>query len=303
MTNIAILLTCFNRKDKTLSSLHSLYSALEYYNHKIEDSTKRIASVVYLTDDGCTDGTGEGIQKEFADKDIHILKGNGSLFWAGGMRFAWNEALKRKEEWDYYLLLNDDTTLFETAFEELMATNDYCQKTYSKSGIYSGITCSPTDHSKITYGGDIFLNKFTGKRRRLGVSDHPQMCDLTNANILLVSKEVVDKIGVLYDGYIHGAADYDYTYMARKSGFPVLITAKQCGECDFDHKTDDDKRELFLSMTLAERKKYISNPLRSGEDYVTLIKRTMPMKYPMTWIFRQLNLYMPRLYYWLNGRR
>ena len=303
MIKIATLLTCHNRKSKTLSSLHSLYSALVYYNEKIMEASDKIDSVIYLTDDGCTDGTVEAIETEFADKKINILKGNGNLFWAGGMRFAWNEALKRKDEWDYYLLLNDDTILFNTAFVELMVTNTYCHKRYHKSGIYSGITCSPDDYGKITYGGDIFLNKFTGKRKRLGESDQPQMCDLTNANILLVSKNVANEMGILYGGYIHGAADYDYTYMARKRGIPVLITAKPCGECVFDHKTDKDKRELFLSMSLAERKKYIANPLRSGEDYVTFIRRTMPLKYPITWIFRKMNLYMPRLYYWLNKQR
>ena len=303
MLKIAILLTCYNRKLKTLSSLHSLYSALAYYNENTMESSEKFDSVVYLTDDGCTDGTAEAIENEFADKNISILKGDGNLFWAGGMRFAWNEALKRRDEWDYFLLLNDDTILFNTAFVELMVTNAYCLKRYHKSGIYSGITCSPSDYGKITYGGDVFLNKFTGKRKRLGASNQPQMCDLTNANILMVSKNVVNEVGILYDGYIHGAADYDYTYMARKRGFPVLITAKPCGECVFDHKTDDDKRELFLSMSLAERKKYLANPLHSGADYVTFIKRTMPFKYPMTWAFRQLNLYWPRLYYWLNGKR
>lgn len=288
---------------KTLSCLRSLYSALDYYNQKAEYDTRMIDVCVYLTDDGCTDGTGEAVRNEFGSRAIHLLKGNGNLFWAGGMRFAWNEALKNKECWDYYLLLNDDTVLFENVFDELMSTEEFCKNTYGKPGIYSGITCSPDDHRKITYGGDVFENKFTGRRRRLRASNHPQLCDLTNANILLVSKDIVDEIGILYKGYIHAAADFDYTYMARKAGYPVLITANPCGECAFDHHTDEDKRQLFLSMNLAERKKYVNNPLRSGKDYETLIKRIMPMKYPMTWVFRKMNIYMPRFYYWINRQR
>lgn len=46
------------------------------------------------------------------------------------MRLAWNEALKRHDDWDFYLLINDDTDLFDDCFEELVDTHVYCfQKT------------------------------------------------------------------------------------------------------------------------------------------------------------------------------
>jgi GT2 family glycosyltransferase len=144
---IAVLLTCFNRKEKTLSCLSSLYNALSLYNDKNEN---KIEISVYLTDDGCTDGTGDAIRNNFSDKNINILQGIGNLFWAGGMRFAWNEALKKHNEWDFYLLLNDDTDLLDNLFEELMNTHQYCLENYKKSGIYSGITSAKSYYNKIT---------------------------------------------------------------------------------------------------------------------------------------------------------
>lgn len=48
------------------------------------------------------------------------------------------------------------------------------------------------------------------------------MVDLTNANILLVPKVVVDKIGIFYEGYKHGRANNDYSLLARRKGIPVL---------------------------------------------------------------------------------
>ena len=297
---IAVLLTCFNRREKTLSCLTSLYRALDVYNDK---SDNKIDLSIYLTDDGCTDGTGDAIRNNFSDKDITILQGTGNLFWAGGMRFAWNEALKKHNEWDFYLLLNDDTDLLDNLFDELMNTHQYCLEKYNKSGIYSGITSSKSDHNKMTYGGDVWKNKFLGTSTRLKPIGKPQLCDITNANILLVTNNVVDEIGIFWDGYIHGRADNDYSNTARKKNIPVLLTANFCGRCDNDHKSPKEIADAIMQMTLSERKKYFSHPIRSNKDYLKYIRRNMPTRFPMVCLGRMLNVYFPKFYYKLNGIR
>jgi GT2 family glycosyltransferase len=108
MPNIAVLLTCFNRKDKTIACLKSLLLTIENYNH---NATDKLNLSIFLTDDACTDGTAKAAKEICQEEDIHIIKGNGNLYWAGGMRMAWNEALKHKQTWNFFLLLNDDTTL------------------------------------------------------------------------------------------------------------------------------------------------------------------------------------------------
>lgn len=298
---IAALYTCFNRKEKTLASLRSLYQALNKFN-----STKQVDFIeleVYLTDDGCTDGTSDAIRKHFGNNIIHILNGNGSLYWSGGMLFAWKEAIRRHSQWDYYLLLNDDTILNADCFHELLKTDKYCVEKYGMQGLYSGITCATTDPNTITYGGDIYTNKFTGKMIRLGKSDVPQMVDKSNANILLVPKIVVDKIGIFFDGYKHGCADNDYSMMARKKGIPVLITANVCGICDNDHGDPIEIKEKIISMSLSERKAYFNHPIHSNSDHLTYIRRNLPARYPIVWIFRMLHMYFPRFYYRLNRLR
>lgn len=297
---IAVLLTCFNRKKKTLSCLTSLYQALDVYNKQNDD---KIELSVYLTDDGCTDGTGDAVRTNFSDKNIKILQGTGNLFWAGGMRFAWNEALKKHSEWDFYLLLNDDTDLLDNSFVELLDTHKYCLDNYKQSGIYSGITSSKTDHTKMTYGGNVWTNRFLGKSIRLKAIGKPQLCDTTNANILLVAKDVVDKIGIFYEGFQHGAADYDYSDMARKKHIPVLLTANFCGRCDNDHKSSKEIEDYIKSIPLSERKKYFNHPLHSNKDYLKYIRRTAPMRYLMVSVGRMLNIYAPKFYYSLNGIR
>lgn len=298
---IVALYTCFNRKLQTLSSLSALYDSLRIYNQQAKNGIIELS--VVLTDDGCTDGTADAIRQQFPVKDIIILQGTGSLFWAGGMRLAWNEALKRHEEWDYYLLVNDDTDLFTTCFIELMNTEAYCRQNYHKEGLVSGITCAKDDVTRITYGGDIIPNKFNGRQIRLGRSSNPQMVDLTNANILLVPKQVVDTIGIFYDGYKHGRADNDYSMQARKHHIPVLITAGACGACDNDHGSITDFRDKVLSMNLSERKEYFRHPLHCDSDYLTFVRRNMPLRYPMSWIFRKMMTYCPKIYFTINGAR
>lgn len=297
---IAVLLTCFNRKQKTISCLKNLYKAQKAYNNRTSET---IEIEVYLTDDGCSDGTVEAINVNFPNSTIHILQGTGNLFWAGGMRLAWKEALKSHNAWDYYLLLNDDTTINDYCFNELMNTEAYSLNNYKQEAVVSGITCSQEDPTIITYGGDIIPNKFSGRQIRLGRSPEPQMVDLTNANILLVPREVVDKIGIFYEGYKHGRADNDYSMLARRKGIPVLITPGACGTCENDHGDPAEIRSKIINMSQKERTAYFKHPVHCNHDYLTFVRRNMPMRYPISWLFRMILTYCPRLYYRINGVR
>ena len=236
-------------------------------------------------------------------EDIHIVQGNGNLFWAGGMRAAWNEALRHEQTWDFFLLLNDDTTLHTNALAELMDTHRYCIDRYGCPGIYSGITCAAGHPETITYSGDVFESGAKGKWHRLGPAENPQMVDQCNANILLVPREVVNKIGIFHDGYIHGAADLDYCMQVRKAGLPALITAKVIGECEYDHFSEKEECERLIRMTLSERRKYVYHPTHSDKDYLLFVKRNIPKKYLISTVLRKTRLYCPRLYYYINKVR
>ncbi len=292
---IAVILTCYNRKEKTLACLRSMYVA--------QPGDGTVELTVYLTDDGCTDGTADAVRAEFAGKDIHILQGTGSLYWAGGMLFAWREALKKHDEYDFYLLLNDDTFVKDNVFTELFNAHEHALDTYGKAGIYSGITCDPHDEKIVTYGGGVYDNASRSKIRELGPSGKPQLVDKTNANILLVSREVVDKVGIFYEGYIHSGSDLDYGIMVRKAGFPAMITAHVCGVCQYDHTSDADVCRKLMQMSLKERLEYIKNPLHREHDYLVFVRRHNPGKYPLTWLLHKIRCYCPSLYMYINKRR
>ena len=123
---------------------------------------------------------------------------------------------------------------------------------------------------------------------------------MANANILLVHNSVVESIGIFYDKYVHANADFDYSIVAKKNGFPVVVTANVCGECPYDHLSKVEYLKQICNMTLTERKKHFSNPLYSNKDFEVFRKRTTPSRVWIVKIGRWINLYMPKLYLWLH---
>jgi GT2 family glycosyltransferase len=265
---IAILLTCHNRREKTLACLNALYTCQVPENYELD---------VYLVDDGSTDGTLEFVNRNYPL--VNIIKGNGNLFWAGGMRLAWREALKQK--FDGFLLLNDDTILHLNAIEQLIEVHNYSLEKNKKGGIYIGSVKDP-DSEEYSYGGHKLMNNLSGNSKIVKPSQQKiQECDFANGNILFVSQNVVESIGILSDKFTHFLADYDYTLTAKKNGFPVLVCSSYCGTCENDH----DKNWLSAEYSLSERIKYLKNPkYLAYNEYLYYIKRHFPYYWPIAFL-------------------
>lgn len=193
---LAAIMTCHNRKEKTLACLRSFFS--------IQPDAE-----VFLTDDGCTDGTAEAINKDFPQ--VHIVKGDGNLFWCRGMYTAWKEAAKGN--YDYYLWLNDDIELYPNVMTELME----CGKWGGGECVVSGLIES-FDHTKILYGGT------DSQKRLITSSSEPQPITNMNGNVVLIPQSVVDKIGIINPRLHHDLGDVDYGLTAIENGIKVLAT-------------------------------------------------------------------------------
>ncbi|MBN1187160.1 MAG: glycosyltransferase family 2 protein [Bacteroidales bacterium] len=267
--NIAVLITCYNRKEKTLECLNHLYKARsEYSSNLIMD--------VYLTDDASTDGTENEVRKRFPD--VNIIKGNGRLFWSGGTIKSWEEALS-KEIYNGYLLLNDDTVVNGSCFNILFKTHEYAIRKYNRGAIYVGSVFDPVT-LKQTYGGRIITNKWTFKCNLLIPDGEIKECHLGNANIMLVHKSVVEDIGILSRIYTHGKSDWDYTLRASRHGIPVLACPDFCGFCKNDKIQPDLKK-----MSLKERIQHLKDP--KGIEiwgYMYFMWRFFPLRAPFVFL-------------------
>jgi GT2 family glycosyltransferase len=136
---IAALLTCYNRREKTLNCLQALYQ--QFLPAEMHLQT-------YLVDDASTDGTAAAVHAEYPN--VHLIRGDGNLFWNGGMRRAFEAA--QAADPDYYLWLNDDTLLYPQAVNTLLAVFAQLASQGRDRAIVVGSTLDPDTHVP-TYGG------------------------------------------------------------------------------------------------------------------------------------------------------
>lgn len=278
---IAVLLTCHNRKEKTLLCLDSFYSA---------DLPSLYTFDIYIVDDGSSDGTKGAINEKYPQ--VNIIDGDGSLFWAGGMRLAWQTAISTKK-YHAYLLLNDDVVLNKGFMKNLIETEKYALCKTAQTGIYSGATIDGLT-KETTYGAyKIIYNHFVMRHKLLIPNKRVQKCELTNANILWVSKETVDAIGIFDKRYTHGLADYDYSLQAIKKKIPVYLAPNVGGVCIHDHGVNWKSSD----KPLKERIAYLKSPkgLAYGE-YLYYIRKNFPLFLPYSFIMLWLKTLFPVLW-------
>jgi len=213
MQTIAVLLTVYNRKEKTILCLQNLYAQLPINGYEVD---------VYMTDDGSTDGTSEYVAEQF--HKVNIIHSKGVLFWNRGMFTAWKAAANNKD-YDYYLWLNNDTYIFDGAIKKML----YSSKKRNESIIVATV-CSKYNSHEITYGAFSFDDKF------IIPNAEEQECKCFNGNCVLVPKCVYKKIGNLDWHYRHAIGDLDYGYRARKAGFKIYCSPEYLGYCESNPK-------------------------------------------------------------------
>ncbi len=277
MTTIAVLLTTFNRKQKTLACLQSLEK------QKLPND---VTLKIFLTDDASTDGTADAVKLEFST--VNVYHGNGSLFWAGGMRNTWKQALITNP--DYYLLLNDDTILKKTAVSALLQASNYVKSKGLKPVICVGSTADDST-GKISYGGRKLHDKNSWGKDSFVYSETEYLnCDVANANILLVPAEIVKHLGILSDKFTHGLADYDYTLKAKKAGYGLVVAPDFLGTCIDDHGNNWKS----ANTTLKERIAYLKSPKGLAyKEFLGFIKEHFPRYYPIAFFKLWLKTLFP----------
>lgn len=293
MFRIAVLMTVHNRREKTLRCLDSLKETWAPFS-------ERIMLKVFLTDDGCTDGTPDAIRAQSSPIDVQILPGDGNLFWNGGMIQSWKAALE-EGGWNGYLWLNDDVVVLPAFWQDLMDTDRYCIETYGKRGIYVGSTQDAVTGA-FTYGGFVYTNKITLKDKMLIPDGSVQRGEAGHGNITFVATDVVEKQGIFCDKYLHGGTDHDYTYLAHKAGFPVLVLPHYSAACDNDHAKDGG-RKAFFDLPLRERLQAMDDPRGLNLHNALLFsRRCFPLRYPLILLSGYFKALLPKTYYRLYLR-
>ena len=248
MTTVLGLVTCFNRKDKTVNAIEGL----------IRKNTN-IQFEFIVVDDASTDGTKIALEKF---PQVKVLEGNGNLYYTGGMRFAIEEALTQEKQYDFCLLFNDDVKFFDGVIDEMTA----CEKGI----IWVGPTCNEV--GELTYGGIIKTSNIRPSFRIVKAeSSNGELCDTFNANCVLIPWEIFSVMGNMDSMYSHSLGDFDYGFLARRMGFEIRVISEYIGIC-CDNPTAGGWRDTSLRRYERLKKKESPKGLPRKEWFYYLKK-------------------------------
>lgn len=267
MYRIAVIITCYNRKEKTVSCLKSLYSNIP----------SDVSINVYLVDDKSTDGTVDAVREHFPS--VKIIIASGSHFWNGGMHLGFSSAAKFK--YDAYLWLNDDVDLDVSALEKL---RQYMPISIERSAILIG-SCYDKDTLRSTYGGLERVVNWHPSKFSVIQPDASELllAETMNGNFVFIPHSVVESIGFNDSRFTHSMGDTDFGLRASKAGHLLYILPGYIGCCSRNpiSGTYDDN-----ALTLKQRWKLVTGfkgyPVYSWMIYM---RRHGGLFWPVFWVW------------------
>jgi GT2 family glycosyltransferase len=209
---------------------------------------------VVVNDDGSSDGTCQMVAREFPQVDL--MRNETPV----GFARANNQMLRRHEgEAEYYLLLNDDTAVEPSAFQELVEFLDF----HPKAGIAGGKLVKPNGvldwACKRSFPTPaVFLYRALGLDRlfprsrrfakyQLTYLDENEVheVDTVCGALLATRAEVIRQIGLLDEQLFMYGEDIDWCYRAKRAGWKVFYYP---GAKVVHHKSQSIRKRSYLMI-------------------------------------------------------
>lgn len=143
---------------------------------------------------------------------------------AGGTNVGLRYLVQRTSV-SHFLLLNNDASLAADFFKEISRVTER----QPNAGLITGTIFEDPDRARVWYAGGVenSLRALMQHKHEIPHSDVPVPTEFISGCAMVVSREVVEKIGLLAECYFPAYwEDGEYSYRARKAGFPVLYAPK-----------------------------------------------------------------------------
>ncbi|MFU8844806.1 MAG: glycosyltransferase family 2 protein [Bacteroidales bacterium] len=214
---IALVFPVFNGLHYTQKCLDAVFSQLSSIN-----SSTAIFEVV-VVDDGSTDGSNDWIRMNFPQ--VHLLEGNGNLWWSGGINKAVEYGLYTLNT-DYFLWWNNDIIPEKNYFFNLASLLKHHEP---DTIIGSKILLAHQPDTIWSMGG--LFDARTGFKNMIGAHQKDNdsfnkivSCDWLTGMGTVTHSSVYRKIGFIdnkrFPQY-HG--DSDFTFRAKKAGYSIIV--------------------------------------------------------------------------------
>jgi GT2 family glycosyltransferase len=224
-----IIIPVFNRWHYTRECLESLRA----------QTSQDFRTVV--VDDGSTDETAAALARDYPE--VEVVTGDGNLFWTAGVNRGIERALALGA--DRVMTLNNDVVAAPDFVAQMLAAA--AQHPTAVLGalefdantgetIYGGERLDFRTNTRYDLLDEIPANQRTGL--------HP--VTYLPGRGLLIPKVVTDRVGLFDEKRLpHYLADFDYTSVARRAGFPVY--------CNYDAKLSTYPEESGQTLTRKKR--------------------------------------------------
>lgn len=203
---VAIIILNWNGLKDTIECLGSL-KKITYPNYQI-----------IVVDNGSKGNEADVLQEKYKNY-IKVIRNKENLGFAGGNNVAIREVLKKGKS-EHILLLNNDTVVEPNFLDELVKTAE----SDSKVGIVGGKILYYNDPNKIWYaGGKLDLIRGSGYHFQKESPKKEREVTFITGCLMLIKKEVLEKIGLLSEEYFLVAEDVDYSYRYSRAGFKLKV--------------------------------------------------------------------------------
>ncbi len=205
--SVTILIVNWNRREDTLECLASL-SEISYPNYRI-----------MLVDNGSTDQSVEAVQHSFPH--VEIIRSDKNLRFAGGNNLGIERFLESDD--DLCLLLNNDTTVDPGFLEPLVQA----MQSAPEIGIAGPKILYHHRPGVIWFAGGVikpawgYVRHFGLRQPDDGRFDQPLDVSFLTGCCMLIRREVIEKTGMLDEGFYLYSEDADYCLRASKAGYKL----------------------------------------------------------------------------------
>jgi GT2 family glycosyltransferase len=215
-----------------------------HYTRACLDSLRQQTNQAFRTvvvDDGSTDETAAALAREFPE--VEVVTGDGNLFWTAGVNAGIRRALALGA--DRVLTLNNDVVAAPTFVAQMLAAAEQHPMAVLGALEFDAAT------GEVIYGGERLDFRTNTRHDLLDEVPAAQRRGLHPVTYLpgrglLIPKAVTDKIGLFDEKRLpHYLADFDYTSVARRAGFPVY--------CNYDAHLSTYPEESGQTLTRKQR--------------------------------------------------
>lgn len=184
-----------------------------------------------VIDNGSDDDSADRLVQELPF--INFLQNSENLGFARGCNVGIRAALEGGA--DYVLLLNNDAIVSPGFLEPLVS----CAMSNPRAGLASGKILLDGDRQRIWFAGGRVSRLYGATVRGhlaldTGVFDHCERTGACTGAMMLISREVVERLGALPEEYFFGMEEWDYSLTVKRAGYDLLY----CGKSVVHHRSD-----------------------------------------------------------------